>query len=189
VRARRAPPNVDRPRARRLADSGIRSLGRRVMRFNQRARCPPGGPPTTPTPSGPGSHHARLCWRVRPRAMSAFSKRRLVQAAIPLQLCLPRRADTPPTGDGWIHEIKHDGFRVLVRRDKEGVRLFTRNGYDFTARFPKIAAAVENLGVGSCVLDGEAVVVDERGLAVFDVLRYRLFAIMPPSCAPSTSLS
>ena len=52
--------------------------------------------------------------------------------------------------------------------------MFTRNGYDFTARFPKIAAAVESLSVRSCIVDGEAIVVDERGLSVFDALRFRL---------------
>jgi bifunctional non-homologous end joining protein LigD len=41
-------------------------------------------------------------------------------------------------GAGWIHEIKHDGFRIIARRDAKSVRLLTRNGYDFTARFPKI---------------------------------------------------
>ena len=49
-----------------------------------------------------------------------------------------------------------------------------RNGYDFAARFPNIATTVESLPVRSCVLDGEAVVVDEKGLSVFDALRYRL---------------
>jgi bifunctional non-homologous end joining protein LigD len=88
--------------------------------------------------------------------------------------CLPRPTNEPPAGPGWIHEIKHDGFRILARRDKERVRLFTRNGYDFTARFPKIAASVESLSVRSCIVDGEAIVVDERGLSVFDALRFRL---------------
>ena len=91
-----------------------------------------------------------------------------------LDPCLPRRAKKPPTGPGWIHEIKHEGFRILARRDKGRVRLFTRNGYDFSARFPKIAAAVESLPVRSCVVDGEAIVVDERGLSVFNALRFRL---------------
>ena len=54
------------------------------------------------------------------------------------------------------------------------MRLFTRNGYDFTARFPKIVDAIASLPVRSCVVDGEAIVVDERGLSVFDALRYRL---------------
>ena len=93
--------------------------------------------------------------------------------AIPLQPCLPRRAITPPTGDGWIHEMKHDGFRIVARREGDRVRLFTRNGYDFTARFPKIAAAVAGLPVRSCVVDGEAIVVNPEGLSVFDLLRYR----------------
>jgi bifunctional non-homologous end joining protein LigD len=87
--------------------------------------------------------------------------------------CLPRAAAEPPVGLDWIHEIKHDGFRILARRDAARVRLFTRNGYDFAARFPKIAATVESLPVRSCVLDGEAIVVDECGLSVFDALRYR----------------
>ena len=87
--------------------------------------------------------------------------------------CLPRSAKEPPSGPDWIHEIKHDGFRILARREASRVRLYTRNGYDFTARFPKIAATVETLPVRSCVLDGEAIVVNERGLSVFEALRYR----------------
>jgi len=103
-----------------------------------------------------------------------LSERRRVQSAIPFMPCLPRSANTPPTGLGWVHEIKHDGFRILARRDRDRVRLFTRNGFDFTARYPKIAAALESLPVRSCVVDGEAIVVDECGLSVFDILRYRL---------------
>jgi ATP-dependent DNA ligase len=47
--------------------------------------------------------------------------------------CLPRPAKEPPAAPGWIHEIKHDGFRILAGRDRERVRLFTRHGTDFTA--------------------------------------------------------
>jgi len=91
-----------------------------------------------------------------------------------LQPCLPRPAKEPPSGPDWIHEIKHDGFRVLAVREGQRTRLFSRHGTDFTDRFPKIKAAVDNLPARSCVLDGEAIVVDERGLSVFDVLRWRL---------------
>ena len=91
-----------------------------------------------------------------------------------IEPCLTRSAKEPPAGPSWIHEIKHDGFRILARQNDRGVRLFTRNGYDFTTRFPKIVEALANLGVRSCVIDGEAIVVDEHGLSVFDTLRYRL---------------
>jgi bifunctional non-homologous end joining protein LigD len=105
--------------------------------------------------------------------MSGSSERRRVQDAIPFQPCLPRRVDIPPAGNGWVHEIKHDGFRILARRQGNRVRLFTRNGYDFTIRFSKIAGAVAALPVRSCVIDGEAIVVNRAGLSVFDLLRYR----------------
>ena len=87
--------------------------------------------------------------------------------------CLPRPAVEPPSGPGWVHEIKHDGFRIMALRSEDRVRLFTRNGYDFAARFPKIVAAVESLPVRSCLIDGEAIVVNADGLSVFDLLRHR----------------
>jgi ATP-dependent DNA ligase len=85
--------------------------------------------------------------------------------------CLPSRADRPPSGPGWLHEIKHDGFRIMARRNGDGVRLYTRNGYDFAGRFPQIVEAVSRLKVRSCFIDSEAIVVDERGLSRFDLLR------------------
>jgi hypothetical protein len=51
-------------------------------------------------------------------------------------------AKEPPVGPNWIYEIKHDGFRILARKDANGARLFTRNGYDFADRFPRIVEAV-----------------------------------------------
>jgi bifunctional non-homologous end joining protein LigD len=87
--------------------------------------------------------------------------------------CLPSPAEKPPAGAGWLHEIKHDGFRMLVRRDAAGVRLFTRNGHDWTGRFPLIARAALSLKAASCLIDGEAVACDDNGLPVFDRLRYR----------------
>jgi ATP-dependent DNA ligase len=89
------------------------------------------------------------------------------------ELCLPRPAKTPPAGPGWIHEIKHDGFRILAERDATSVTLHTRRGYDFADRFPLAVAAVANLPVKSCLIDGEAIVCDANGLAVFDLLRRR----------------
>ncbi len=73
-----------------------------------------------------------------------------------IEPCLPSPAKVPPSGPSWIHEIKHDGFRILARRNGAGVRLFTRNGNDFTARFPLAAAAVAALPAHSFLIDGEA---------------------------------
>jgi len=88
-----------------------------------------------------------------------------------IEPCLPSSAKAPPSGPGWIHEIKHDGFRILARKDSAGVRLITRAGNDFSSRFPLIATAVSKLPVRSCLIDGEAIVCDENGLAVFDLVR------------------
>jgi bifunctional non-homologous end joining protein LigD len=85
--------------------------------------------------------------------------------------CLPPCAEGPPTGPNWIREIKHDGFRITARRDASGVRLITRNGNDLTSRFPLIETAVVALPAKSCRVDGEAIVCDETGLAVFDLMR------------------
>ena len=70
---------------------------------------------------------------------------------------LPSRAERPPIGGGWIHEIKHDGYRMMVRRDVSRVRLLTRNGKDWTGRFLTIVEAAAGLKARSCLIDGEAV--------------------------------
>jgi bifunctional non-homologous end joining protein LigD len=94
-----------------------------------------------------------------------------------IEPCLPSPAKAPPSGPGWLHEIKHDGFRILARRGPADVRLITRNANDFTDRFPFIATAVAELPVKSCLIDGEAVGCDQNGLAVFKLIRgYRKHA-------------
>ena len=74
--------------------------------------------------------------------------------------CLPNSAKEPPKGPDWVHEIKHDGFRILARRNGDSVRLYTRHGTNFADRFPRIVAAVKSLPVQSCFIDGEAIVED-----------------------------
>jgi ATP-dependent DNA ligase len=80
-------------------------------------------------------------------------------------------ADRLPSGGDWVHEIKHDGYRLMARRDPIGIRLITRNGHDWSPRYPLIVEAVNRLKVRSCLIDGEAVVCDDNGLAVFERLR------------------
>jgi hypothetical protein len=90
-----------------------------------------------------------------------------------IEPCLPSPADKPPSGANWIHEIKHDGYRLMARRDSVGIRLITRRGNDWSDRFPLVVEAVNHLKVKSCLIDGEVVCCDERGLALFHVLRRR----------------
>jgi bifunctional non-homologous end joining protein LigD len=90
-----------------------------------------------------------------------------------IEPCLPSPADHLPSSPDWIHEIKLDGFRMMVRRDPAGVRLITRNGHDWSGRFPLIAEAAGMLRARSFLIDGEAVACDGDGLPVFDRLRYR----------------
>jgi bifunctional non-homologous end joining protein LigD len=90
-----------------------------------------------------------------------------------IEPCLPSPAKAPPSGPGWLHEIKHDGFRILARRNGAGVQLITRAGNDFSRRFPFMAMAVTSLPVRSCLIDGEAIVCDKSGLAVFELIRCR----------------
>jgi bifunctional non-homologous end joining protein LigD len=59
-----------------------------------------------------------------------------------IEPCLPCPAKQPPAGPDWIHEIKHDGFRIMARRSAGRVRLLTRKGNDFSSRFPQIVAAL-----------------------------------------------
>ena len=104
-------------------------------------------------------------WRTKPR-----TKRPGV-----IEPCIPTRAAKPPVGPQWIHEIKHDGYRLIARKRDGRVRLFTRNGFDWTERYPRVSAAVAALAPASVTIDGEAVWCDGAGLAVFDKLHSRAF--------------
>src|SRR5215475_6769637 len=80
--------------------------------------------------------------------------------------CIPKRAPKPPAGSDWVHEIKHDGYRLQVRRVGDTVRLFTRRGYDWTERYPAIAGAAFKLRGKSFTMDGEAVVCGPDGVVL-----------------------
>jgi ATP dependent DNA ligase domain len=90
-------------------------------------------------------------------AMSSLSSRTRSAPAGFIEPCLPSPADKPPSGSNWIHEIKHDGYRLMARRDPVGIRLLTRNGHDWAARYPLIVEAVNHLKVRSVLIDGVVV--------------------------------
>ena len=80
---------------------------------------------------------------------------------------LAQLARTPPSGPGWISEVKFDGYRMLVRKDGDQVRIITRNGLDWTARLPALAEAVAALAPDRLMLDGELVALDKAGVSSF----------------------
>jgi bifunctional non-homologous end joining protein LigD len=82
--------------------------------------------------------------------------------------------DEPPKGDDWLHEMKFDGYRILARLQDGRARLVSRNGKDWTAQFPTVAAAVEALPVRSALLDGEVAVVLPSGTTSFQALQNAL---------------
>jgi ATP dependent DNA ligase domain len=86
--------------------------------------------------------------------------------------CLPTKTTTLPSGGQWLHEIKHDGFRIIARKSDGRVRLYSRPGNDFTHRFPLIVEALERPRSRSCIIDGEAVACDDNGVASFDLVRH-----------------
>ena len=92
-----------------------------------------------------------------------------------IEPCLPSPGEQPPTGPDWVHEIKHDGYRLMARRDSlpVGIRLLTMNGHDWSSRYPLIVQAVNKLKARSCLIDGEAVCCNEHGVSSFDKLRHR----------------
>jgi bifunctional non-homologous end joining protein LigD len=79
-----------------------------------------------------------------------------------------------PSGAGWVHEIKFDGYRIQARLDRGEVRLLTRKGLDWSGKFPNVAAAVAKLPAETALIDGEIVVEDERGLSNFSMLQVAL---------------
>ena len=88
-----------------------------------------------------------------------------------IEPCLPSKAARPPSGPLWVHEIKHDGYRLMVRRDGARVRCFTRNGHDWADRFPAIVDAALRLKAQSFLIDGEVVIARDDGTPDFHALR------------------
>lgn len=84
---------------------------------------------------------------------------------------LATHADAAPAGDGWLHEVKFDGYRLLAWVTAEGTRLISRSGKDWTAKLPHLARAISERCPGEAILDGEAVVLDGRGVSDFQALQ------------------
>ncbi|HEY8247045.1 MAG TPA: hypothetical protein VIG38_07160 [Hyphomicrobium sp.] len=80
--------------------------------------------------------------------------------------CCPTLRKAPTSGDAWLHEIKHDGYRAQAQFNERPI-IYTRRGYDWATRMPTIAASLDALPVNNVILDGELVAVDAKGKPVF----------------------
>lgn len=105
----------------------------------------------------------------KPRPLALHTLAGAKRGSLPdfVRPCLATSVDEAPNGDGWVHEIKLDGYRLQARIDNGGVRLLTRTGLDWTPRFGSVARALKSLRVGSALLDGEVVVEDAEGKSSF----------------------
>ncbi len=128
---------------------------------------------------GPAARTHRLQERVRraraPAAADIEGARPARLPAVP-KAELATLADAPPEGAGWLHEIKYDGYRMLARIERGKVMMFSRNGIDWSGRFPEIEAALAALPVETAVLDGEVVHLLPSGLSSFSALKDDLSA-------------
>ncbi|MDE3873021.1 non-homologous end-joining DNA ligase [Sinorhizobium meliloti] len=88
--------------------------------------------------------------------------------------CLATLVDKPPKGPDWAYEVKWDEYRIAVHIESGRVRILTRGGYDWTDRFPSIVDDARRLAVKTAILDGEAVVLDDKGRSDFGMLQRAL---------------
>jgi hypothetical protein len=117
----------------------------------------------------------RAAARRRPR-FSLGQSRGVVRGPYPgfIAPCLATPGHRLPARGQWVHEIKHDGYRAQAHLRAGKSTIFTRNGYDWTPRFRQIADALEPLRGHDLVLNGEIVVMDERGVSDFHLLQDEL---------------
>ncbi|MGX1151468.1 bifunctional non-homologous end joining protein LigD [Bradyrhizobium ottawaense] len=89
------------------------------------------------------------------------------------EFAIPVKGDKVPSGPDWLHEIKHDGYRMKLLRENDRVRLYTKGGFDWTKRYPWIVESALKIRTQQFVLDGEAVVLNVDGMSDFDALHSR----------------
>ncbi|MGH0214432.1 non-homologous end-joining DNA ligase [Sinorhizobium meliloti] len=114
--------------------------------------------------------------RSRPRKPRDPMQPQLLLDPMPARVepCLALLKPKPPHGPKWSYEIKWDGYRGAIHIEPSGIRILTRNGHDWTRRFPAIAEGARSLGVASAIIDGEMVCLDEQGRSDFSLLQKSL---------------
>jgi bifunctional non-homologous end joining protein LigD len=144
----------------------------------QATKSPPKGEPRPPRKSGSASKPKRAQTRAAPAGATKTSSSvpGAKKAAMPSEIapCLATLVEEVPRGGQWLHEIKWDGYRLVAFVKGGKAQIKTRNGHDWTHRFPAIARALAELPVEAAIVDGEAVVEDEKGLSSFSALQEAL---------------
>lgn len=143
----------------------IAAAGGKVWQSDRSKRARASRKKVKPAGHGPGSDLPD------PAALSGARKSKLPEEISPELATL---VAGPPSGDDWLHEVKFDGYRLIAILAGGKVRILTRNGKDWTAKFGGIAGALEALPVKEAVLDGEAVVLDKDGISDFQALQNAL---------------
>ncbi|MGH6781123.1 MAG: non-homologous end-joining DNA ligase, partial [Sphingomonadaceae bacterium] len=119
-----------------------------------------------------GRSMAEIAVGKRRKAKASVPKPAKLPAFRPVQLATP--VDHVPTGDRWLHELKYDGYRLLLAVGGGRTRAYTRSGLDWSDRFVPLLADAAALDVRSALIDGEAVVLDEEGRSSFQALQAAL---------------
>jgi ATP-dependent DNA ligase len=123
----------------------------------------------TAFPVSPDRARPRTVKRLASEAVRAAPSRSRPNSPLPqfVRPQLSQPVEKPPSGPQWLHEIKLDGYRMAARIDHGRVRLLTRTGLDWTAKYPSAIAALANVRMKTAYLDGELCGVDDAGLPSF----------------------
>ena len=113
--------------------------------------------------------------KMKPPASRSKAARKAILPPF-VEPALATLVDDMPTGDGWLYEIKHDGYRMQARIDGGSVKILTRSGLDWTAKFEATARALKAMKLPSALIDGEIVVETAAGVSSFSALQQALAA-------------
>jgi bifunctional non-homologous end joining protein LigD len=128
-------------------------------------------PPTRKAKSAPSRSETPAAAPEKPADLPGARRRGIPEFVEPQ---LPTLVDRPPAGDGWLHELKLDGYRLIAVKSGDHVRLLTRRGNEWTDRSPAVVEAIGRLGPQRLVLDGEVVIVQPDGTTDFQALQNSL---------------
>lgn len=168
-----------RPTSRYMVDAARRtgaSAPAGSARLSSRGKGSARGGAGTGAPLAFARAYATICRKAPFRRMAKSEQPpkasgRIGEAISFIPPCLPTLVSKPPEGPDWQHEVKWDGYRIMCSRHAGELRIITRNGWDWTNRFPTIAAGILDLAPSNVVIDGEACVLDESGLSRFGLLQ------------------